>query len=445
MRRTTARSLRAAGAACLAAATLPLALAGGASAAAEPGSGFSSFSLAANAPAMQVRQADTSQCGGEPASTGGCEGVVPEAVSTLRNGPVGYGLAAVVWPGTLAGNLGSLIIVAGGDQVPPEARQLNSPIRAEARTGNGDALVENTDYPGARMAAQATATKVTASATVSDDTALPVGTAGQSSGTSTTQLTGPTAAVAEARSHVKDVSLAGVVTFDSVTSTARATTDGTKADATGSTSTTGAEIAGVPVTIDERGVTVDSTSSPANTAATAIVNSAIAAAGMTIAVSEPTKVVDGGTVSYDAGSLVFVWEQQPGMRLTAILGGARVTASAAPGFSVELPPGGTTGGTTGTTTGVVPPPTTGTAVAPPPAVPGTTTPVVPQPAQPVAAPVLPVADGLAGPRRQLPDGLSPGVVALGLTGAGLFAAGMRRLPDRVLETAPTACPDEEPT
>lgn len=437
------RLLVTAGAACLLAAALPALTV---SAAVEPGSGLSSFSLAANAPAVQVRQVDGSQCGGEPAATGGCEGVVPEAVSTLRNGPVGYALSSVVWPGTLAGNLGSLLILAGGDQVPEDARALNSPIRAEARSGGDGEPVVNDDTPGARMVAQATDTSASAEATLTETTTLPGGTTGASSGRTTVSVTGAKTAVAEARSTVKDLTIAGVVTIASVTSQARATTDGTTADASGSTVTSGVEIAGVPVTIDERGVTVAGQGAPANSIATAVVNTAISNAGMTIAVSQPDRLVEGGTVSYTSGSVVFVWEQQPGVATTVILGGTRVMASAAPAFAFGGGTGGTSGGTTGggtSTTGgpVVSPPLQGV-TAPLPLTDPSTGPSLPGGPPPATAPVD-LAPVLSARRAALPGGLSPGVVALGLVGAALVAAGMRRLPDRVLEAPATACPLEE--
>src|SRR5688500_6327401 len=97
MRRRAAIGLMAAGTAALVASvTATLAVPTTAQAAqtapvaAEPGSGFSSFNLAANAPVWQTRFHDGSNCSGTPGGTGGCEGVVPETVSTLRNGPIGY-------------------------------------------------------------------------------------------------------------------------------------------------------------------------------------------------------------------------------------------------------------------------------------------------------------------------------------------------------------------
>jgi hypothetical protein len=437
-RRAGARLLIGTGVAMLALAVLPVVTA---SAAEEAGSGFSSFALAANAPAMQFRQVENTQCGGEPASTGGCEAVVPEAVSTLRSGPIGYALSSVVWPGVLAGNAGSLIIVAGGEDVPPEARQLNSPVRAEARSGGDDKEVVNDDYPGTRMVAFASNDKVSAEATLANGAATPAGTSGESTGRTSTYLTGARTATSEAYSQVKDVSIAaGVVKIGSVTSQAKATTDGVKADATGQTVTSGITIGGIPVTVDEKGVSVNGNNAPVNSAATAIVNTAISNAGMTIAVSQPQKFVEGSTVTYDSGSLIFYWEQQEGFVMTAVFGGTRVSATATPAFDAG---GGTGGGTTGTTTGTVVPPVPGTVVEPP--VVPVTDPGAPAPAAPGPT-VAPVAGGFegvpVGERRALPGGLSAGLVLFGLVGSGLVAAGFRRLPDRVLEAPVTACPLE---
>ena len=42
----------------------------------------------------------------EDAANGNQEGEVPESSANLANGPVGYGLSSVVWPGPLASNAG---------------------------------------------------------------------------------------------------------------------------------------------------------------------------------------------------------------------------------------------------------------------------------------------------------------------------------------------------
>ena len=426
-------ALLTAGVACLLGAVVPPVVAQEA----EKGSGLGSFSLSANAPAVQVQIDDGGRCGRSVAGTAGCEGVVPESVSTLAKGPIGFALSSVVWPGTLAGNLGSTIILAGGSDVPPEATMLNSPVRAEARTGGDGEPVVYDDVPGARMTAQAVDDEVKADAEVAQSAALGAGTFGNSRSSTRTAVTGVAGAVAEASSSVSDISIAaGVVTIGSVRSTAKATTDGTTATVEGRTVTTGMKIGGIPVEITDEGITVQETSAPLNKTLSDTVNAAIEQAGMTIALSQPVETKERGNADYRAGSLVFVWQPQPDQQFTVVLGGAAVSVAAEPELTFDLgddlavaPPvdaPALTGGVSGAPpTGEVP--LAGDLGA---------APDVAAPADPVAAPqTAPVAR-----RLPLPDGISPVSVLLGLLGAGLLAAGLRRLPDRLLQQAPaTRC------
>jgi hypothetical protein len=399
----------------------------------EPGSGFGSYNLAANAPVEQVRFTDGDKCGGSPGGTGGCEGVVPEAVSTLRKGPIGYALSSVAWPGVLAGNLGSIVVVSGG---PKEASALNSPVRAEARNGSGPDTVTNTQYPGMTMVATAKDDVVSAAADIAQSTNNQAGTFNNSSSKTKVALTSATTGIAEAYSHADGISLAGgVVTIGSVTSTAKGTTDGAKASATGSTLVKDVKIAGVPVTIDERGVTVNGNNVPLNKAASDAVNAAITNAGMSIAVSLPTGKPDRGNITYTAGSLVFVWKT-PGGSFTAILGGATVQLAAIQGSGFNLDLGDPTAPITDP-----PPPfsagsagSAGTAGTPgaPPVLGGQA------PAAPAVAPAQ-IAPVLAGRKLPLPEAPSPAYAVLGLLGVGLLAVGMRQLPDRVLAARATTC------
>jgi hypothetical protein len=436
MRRRTAIGLMATGStAMVAAVAASLVLPSAASAAADPGSGFGSFNLAANAPVEQVRFTDTDKCGGSPGGTGGCEGVVPETVAMLRNGPIGYALSSIAWPGVLAGNLGSIVIVSGG---PDQAKALNSPVRAESRTGSGPDTVTNTDFPGAKMVATAKDDLVVASAEVAQSTSQDAGTFNDSTSRTKVALTGPTTAVGEAFSHAGDISLAGgVVTIGSVTSTAKGTTDGVKASATGSTLVNDVKIAGVPVTIDEHGVTVNGNNAPVNSAASAAVNAAISNAGMTIAISQPTGKPDHGSIVYNAGSLIFAWKT-PGGNVTAILGGATVQLAAVQGGDgLNLDLGGTTpvtGGQPPAVNGGTAPLSGGSGTAP-----VGTGGVAPGTAPAVAPQQTAIAPALAGNRIPLPSGPSPAYAVLGLFGAGLLAAGMRQLPDRVLEAQASTC------
>jgi hypothetical protein len=408
--------------------------------------------MSAAAPGFELKVGEPTYCFTTTAGLNGCEGVLPETTSQLQRGPIGSATAAIVWPGSLAANAGSLIITAGGAGVPPQATMLNDPIRAEARTGTPPSTVTNTSVPNVVMKAKAEELSTAAQSSVQDLSVAAVGTIGSIKGVTDTSVTKPKLIVSKATSAVSDVTLAGVVHIDGITSTAEATSDGIKATVKGKTVVSGATIAGVPVTIDEKGITVQG-SGLALTAATKAVNSAVAKAGLTLLVSEPQGKPAGANVVYTAGSLVAVFKPTADYLFSVTLGGANVTASAGPGFTNDFPTtGGTTGGTTGTTStggttsggtsggggtsgsvatgGLSGNPTTG----------GT----VPTSTSGGDVPAPETFNGqTAASRRPLGGGVSPWLAVVGLGGVGLMAAGMKRLPDRVLEAVPPTCPLEE--
>lgn len=427
MRRT---ACLAAGAGCLAAALLPAVAA--LAATAPPGSGLQSYRLSAVAPALQVRQ-----------GTESTEAVVPQSLATLRNGPVGFGQSSIVWPGALAGNAGSLLVIAGA---PQEAKAANTPVRAEATTGSGPEEVVNDDYPGTRMAATAREDRVSATSTVENGAVTPVGAFADAETRAVSSVTGPAAVVSEAFSRVNEIDLAGgQVTVEAVTSTARAETDGRAARATGRTVVSGVRVAGQAVTIGQDGITVAGTGLPrVDEEAEKAVNTVLAALQMTAVLSGPSEQRDGAGTSFTAGSLVFSWTQSSGAKATVVLGGATVAVSAVPGTPTTptgsaSPPGrdavpGDDVGLTGSGPFVRGP--GGVGGAPPGLGPVPTALDPPQ----VAVGELP---GTIAVASVLPEVLSPAWAVLALLGAGLLAAGFRRLPDRLLEAAPVACPLEE--
>jgi len=392
---------------------------------------------------VQIRFDDGSNCAGKPGGTAGCEGVIPETVSMLRNGPIGFGLSSVVWPGTLAGNLGSLLLAANPN-TPGQASMLNSPVRAESRTGTGPDTVTNDDYPGTTMTATAKDDAVSAKADVASSQSAPVGTFGNSSSATSVRLTGPALAVGDAASRADDVKLAaGAVTIGSVTSNVSATTDGVKATVKGKTVVNDLRIGGVPVTVDDKGITVQDQNNPANAAAAAAVNAVITNLGMKIGLSQPMGKPEGGKVDYTAGSLTFSWTT-PGGAFTAIFGGASVSLAAAQGggfdFATDLgggiepfvpAPGAPSGG------GFVPAPAPGVATLPEQAVDS-----VPPVTSPADQPVAPLLSAAGVP---LPGPGSPAYLVAGLFGAGLLFAGLRQLPDRVLEATASNCLLGEPS
>ena len=441
--RRSGLALVATGALAVAGALAPLAAVSAADA--EPGSALGFYATSAKANAVQVRFREASYCFGSDAGKNGCELVLPEATSSLRNGPLGSALAAVVWPGDLAANIGNLLITASDGQVPDEARMLNDPVRAENQTsGPQDTVTCCQDAPGVTMTAVAKDFLTSADAAVASSQATPAGTFGRSESTTKTYVDGPGKAVAVAHASVQDISLAGgAVKIGSVVSDATATTDGKRATATGRTLVSGVTIANVPVTIGDAGITVNGTGIGLG-AATAAVNTVVNNLGLKVVQGAPTASTTGSAATYNPGSLVLLWEPQPGYQLTVELGGVAVQVDADPALDFSTPE-------------VVTPPVdggTGTPVDPgSPVVPGTTPPLG------TGTSVPPTVDGGTPPGTggqqpvvdvpvtrasySLPDGTSPWLGGLGAAGTFLVLAGLKRLPDRVLVPTPPECLLEE--
>ncbi len=412
-----------------------LLLAGGAGAQDEPGSGFDSYQLLANAPGV------------------GLDGLyrdvaltVPEVTSSLRTGAVGSGFASLAWPGPIIGNGGSTLLVLSPD-LPPETVLLNSPVRAEARTG-GVPEARNESVPGTVMAATAKPDEATAAAAF-DTTASPVGSFGAMTARSRVALDGAAKAVSESMTVAQDVSLAGgVVAIGSVVSRASVHSDGVRGAAEGSTTVSGLTVAGIPVTVDGSGITVQDQQVP-NPLPAQTVSEAVKALGLQILLSEPRSTVSGGSASYQAGALVVLYTQGGDDyaltfgRASASIAAVRatgqavapvdrpvvMTAPAAVPGAPELGPGPVAAGPAVDVTDDAPAPD---AQAPRPA----------DDSAVLAAPATPVASGLTtfAPVALVLGGGAPTLLALaGLAAATLLAAGLRRLPDRLLTLPPREC------
>lgn len=406
---------------------LAAAFTSGAVASAEPGSGFGSFTLTASAPAVQLREESASPCFTTKAAANGCEGVIPESVAELRNGPIGHGLAAVAWPGVVAAGAGSLLITVGGSNVPPQATILNDPVRADAYTNVGKPTVTY-DMPGTTMTATALPDRVSAEAAIAQSVTLPVGTFGRTTSQSSTVLRGTLLAVATAHSDVANLTIAGIVHVDSVVSDATATTDGVRATASGHTAATGITVARIPVTVDDRGVTVAGSSTSLQSAQ-ATVNSALSKAGMSIALGAPNGKPVGPAAAYSAQSLVFVFTNATGFTTSVVLGGANVSVDATPAFGVSGPKGAAG---QPSAAGSALPPHQGGQVSP------VTSPGLSSLPGNLAQPLVP---GIRLDSVTLPPqrGTPVRLVLLTLSGAALIMAGLRGLPARVLRAAPIEC------
>jgi hypothetical protein len=289
--------------------------------------------------------------------------------------------------------------------------------------------------PGVDMVATANQ-KLTSAATVMAGAKL--GGSGDTFGDTTTssviKLTGPNKAVIDAVSLMRNVKIGGgALTIDSVKSVAHATTDGKKATGSTGTVVNGMKIGGVPVTVDNKGVHIQGQGSklPSLDA----LNKSLKQAGFSVYVADPTRKVNGAAVDLFSGQLI-VMQDNPQYTSNAndsaiimSFGGAGIQADTNRGFQFTPPPPITT--PPGTTPATNP----GTAAVPNTSVPGTT-PAAPEVAGQTPAGAPPV---LAAAERKLPGGIAAGLVVLCVLGSGLIAAGLKRLPDRVLATTGGAC------
>jgi hypothetical protein len=296
----------------------------------EPGSGLASYGLSANAPTFSVTE-DQATAVSHPEA----EGDLPEAVSTLGSTGGAYGLSSAVWPGALAGNLGTLLIGASGGAVPQQASVLDDPVRAEAKNHQG--TVTNDDYPAMSLKATSLPASASASAQLQGADVSGVLSLGSSSAASATQLVGASTVKAASTGSLHDITVAGgVFSIASLRSSASALSDGGSARASGSTTVTGATVHGVPVTIDQSGVHVAGNRQPLPGQVQNIVNSALTSLGMTVTMIGPNRTISRGTARYVASTLVITWQPDPQHKIVMIFGGASVSVAAVPGGAFPI-------------------------------------------------------------------------------------------------------------
>ena len=373
------------------------------------------------------------------AKNGDQEGEAPEASSSMASGPVGHALASVAWPGPIAGNAGTLILILRPD-APPQAGTLNDPIRAEASTGQNPPTAKYDSVPGTVLTATAKPDLVESDAVINNTTSDP-GTFGPTHVHSRTANLGASGK-AEAMSLVQNIDVAGgVIKIQSVASNASATTDGTKADGTATTTVNGMTVNGVPATVDEKGLHIGDQNQPANQQINDAANQALTQAGINVIVSAPTKTVQGGAAQVQAGSLIISWATGAGNpTFIMTIGGAAASVAAASAADEGSSVADTGGTPVSSISGdVSSSPVGDTAVAG------------------VAPGSLGVASGQAGSGSPVTKDVSSaasvtpasfvghptraGWVVLGLLAAALLGIGVRRLTDDLLADKPAAvCP-----
>lgn len=257
-----------------------------------------SFDLRANATGFQYFNAAAKDAALDNPGAG-----VPLTQVSLQSGPVGYGLSTVAWPGALASNAGTLLLVVQPSTPPAAANAANYPVRAESRTGQNPPESHNNLIAGTDLTTTALNDQVSADAVINKAAGIPgiFGTTQTHSLVKTTDLGG----LSESTSLVQDINLGeGVIKIESVSSRATASTDGVKSTGEAVTVVNGMTIGGQPAYVDQDGLHFGEQNQPVNAIANQIAQQALGQAGFKIFVSTPTKETNGATTTVSAGSLV---------------------------------------------------------------------------------------------------------------------------------------------
>lgn len=369
---------------------------------------------------------------------------LPFAAAQLGAGGTGHALTSIFWPGSTGGALGSTLGVLGVKGLPTSlTNSLNDPEKAEAPTTDGKEVVVN-NQGLLTMTAIAHSNHVKAQTNVGPATSPTLDQLFGSIRATTNIVQQANKVVVDAKSAIANVSIANVLSIGAITSTAHAVSNGKHSSGTTSTTITGLKIAGINVTVDQNGVEVTGKGLlPPSVLQTLskTVNTALKAAGVRIFVARGIKQIHGPQVTLDAGDLIISITKpgyKSGVNDTGILlelGGASINASASPGYVAPTLPSSVPPSTppappaTNPSTGVLPPGPTGGSSLPP---------VV---ASSSPAPAL--TPEIAPTGFKLPGALGAGWIVLGLALAGLFAYGMKRLPDQVLAGSGSVCNLEE--
>lgn len=423
-----------------------------------PGAVSVSFTAAAAAPVMQVTE-------DEPTATFHPEGEGEYGYTLVTADPsAASALAALAWPGSAAGNAGTLVAVLGG----PDVSALNDPVQASAASGTGQTHSSVTAPSGSTMTASVEPTgpadqHAAAATSLAGGGLGAAGQVGSSTSSSTIDFDVATAVLSVvAHSHAADIDVGGVVHVGSVTSAATARArDGGAPTLSGLTAFHQMTIAGQPAYVDGSGVHLGSQSEPAGPAVVASVDSALAAAGMEIYFTAPHTVTVGGTAYYYAASVLFYWAP-PGdtshNSFTMALGGSAVSLTDSPQPDSFTASGGDLTGPGGAAvTGpgsAAPPPGPSSPVSrPTPSVSAATGPdslpagatlSLPAPPSAAVAPVPARSPGAALSAVQLPGGVGAGWWVLAVLAAAAGAAITTRVPALLQRQAVTACPRARP-
>lgn len=266
----------------------------------------------------------------------------PHTVVTLSTGPATFARSSIFWPGDLLAHMGSIF-----QQAAPQAGFIpNYPVRAEAASPGGTSHLEAGGGLFS-MDAKAEPNEATATGAGAGSGVPGVLTVTASQAMSKTTFTSALASM-ESKAVVEGVNiLNGLITAESITSLATASTNGSVGKGGGSTQLVGLKIQNISAVIDENGVRAADRSQPIPDPDKQI-NDALSASGVQIQVLGPSEKVEGAGVNrLAAGLLVRIplpstVAQVKGASLTIALAMANAgvnssTGLALPNFELPIP------------------------------------------------------------------------------------------------------------
>lgn len=175
----------------------------------------------------------------------------PDALATIASGPSTFARASVADPGDLLANPDALLSLFSADY--PQGTVPPYPFRVSASSGVGQPTAESNPAPGLNARVNADQKGSSAQATMPSLGAPAIATAGSITSSATTSTDGSKVTV-HARTQVNNFNLLNTFTFESLVTDVTATSDGVKTDVAGTTTISGAVLAGTPVTVDSAGV-----------------------------------------------------------------------------------------------------------------------------------------------------------------------------------------------
>lgn len=187
---------------------------------------------------------------------------MPETVARFGDGPSGYGLASVAYPGGIPTSMDALVTQSGGDgsQIPPY------PIKAEAFYPAGP-TEDDTSQAGYAQKVVSSDHGVQSTGSYPSIGASPLVTVGSISSASRGAIE-DALGVSRSRVALSDVNiLGGVITIDSLVTDLVAVHDGRGGSTAGGTTATGVRFLGLDASLTEKGLVLKEAPAPEGPAA----------------------------------------------------------------------------------------------------------------------------------------------------------------------------------